>query len=132
MEEENGSAMAELFFAQEVEDVHSDETLNKIDTNDRFYQDALTYWSSIPPTVDGMLGGYAYITKTDTDGSKRFLLDLMNAQKVGRSRVLDCGAGIGRVSKNLLLPLFDLVDLLEVNKKFLDEAPSYIGKPLYV
>ena len=102
--------------------------LEKADTKDQFYQDALSYWSKIPPTVDGMLGGFAYITKTDVRGSTSFLKDLMNNEKLGRSRALDCGAGIGRVTRNLLLPLFDRVDLLEFNKKFLDEAPAYIGK----
>jgi hypothetical protein len=28
-------------------------------------------------------------------------------------RALDCGAGIGRVTSTVLLPLFDLVDLVE-------------------
>lgn len=99
----------------------------KIDKKHSFYKDALSYWSEVPPTVDGMLGGFAYITQTDIKGSTEFLSDLMNTEKTGRSRALDCGAGIGRVTKNLLLPLFDTVDLLEVNQKFLDEAPNYIG-----
>ena len=43
-------------------------------------------------------------------------------------RALDCGAGIGRVSKHLLLPLFQQVDLVEQNQKFLDQAPQYLGE----
>ena len=39
----------------------------------------------------------------------------------------DCGAGIGRVTKYLLLPLFETVDLVEQNPAFLDEAKKYIG-----
>ena len=38
----------------------------------------------------------------------------------------DCGAGIGRVSKELLLPIFTKVDLVEQNKMFLDNAPVYL------
>ena len=38
----------------------------------------------------------------------------------------DCGAGIGRVSKELLLPIFTKVDLVEQNKTFLDNAPEYL------
>jgi len=102
--------------------------IEKSDTKAKFYQDALSYWSSVEPTVDGMLGGFAHITKTDVRGSTAFLKTLMNTLQMGRSRALDCGAGIGRVTKNLLLPLFDTVDMLEVNQKFLDEAPAYIGK----
>ena len=42
---------------------------------------------------------------------------------------LDCGAGIGRVTKNLLLPLFDTVDMVEQNPDFLEKAKVYlVGK----
>jgi len=41
-------------------------------------------------------------------------------------RALDCGAGIGRVSKLVLLPLFKEVDLLEQNPAFLDKAKTYL------
>ena len=44
-----------------------------------------------------------------------------------KKKALDCGAGIGRVSKHLLLPLFQSVDLAELNKDFLDRARSYLG-----
>lgn len=104
-------------------------SLEKVDTQHKFYKDALEYWSSIPPTVDGMLGGFAYISDTDVKGSTAFLQAVMRRHSVGAKRALDCGAGIGRVTKNLLIPLFEKVDLLEVNKKFLDEAPDYIGSP---
>lgn len=40
---------------------------------DEFYAGAEKYWKSIPPTVDGMLGGYAQISSTDIGGSKKFL-----------------------------------------------------------
>ena len=41
-------------------------------------------------------------------------------------RCLDCGAGIGRVTKNLLLPLFDIVDMVEQNADFLERAKDYL------
>eukprot|EP00126_Sphaerothecum_destruens_P010678 Sdes_comp20791_c0_seq1m16990 len=37
-----------------------------------------------------------------------------------------CGAGIGRVTKRLLLPLFDEVDLVEQNSTFLERAKDYV------
>lgn len=37
-------------------------------------------------------------------------------------RALDCGAGIGRVTSTVLLPLFDRVDLVEPVQKFVDMA----------
>lgn len=39
---------------------------------------------------------------------------------------VDCGAGIGRVTKNLLLPLFDAVDMVEQNPEFLEKAKDYL------
>ena len=39
---------------------------------------------------------------------------------------LDCGAGIGRITKNLLLPLFDVVDMVEQNAGFLEKAREYL------
>lgn len=41
---------------------------------------------------------------------------------------LDCGAGIGRITKRLLLPLFRTVDLVDVTQEFLDKARSYLGE----
>jgi protein N-terminal methyltransferase len=42
-------------------------------------------------------------------------------------RAVDCGCGIGRISKRLLLPLFDTVDMVDVNQAFLDAAPEFLG-----
>ena len=37
-------------------------------------------------------------------------------------RALDCGAGIGRVAKHLLIPRFKEIDLIEPSKAQLDQA----------
>ena len=46
----------------------------------------------------------------------------------GCKRALDCGAGIGRITKRVLLPIFDTVDMVELNQEFLDKAKSYLGE----
>lgn len=48
--------------------------------------------------------------------------------KTNNHRALDCGAGIGRITKRLLLPMFEKCDMVELNQKFLDAAPSFIGQ----
>lgn len=48
--------------------------------------------------------------------------------KTGTSCALDCGAGIGRITKRLLLPLFNTVDLVDVTQEFLDKAKTYLGE----
>lgn len=80
-----------------------------------------------------MLGGFAYLSPIDIRDSLQFLMAIKQLQNdqifhVTFRRALDCGAGIGRVTKNLLLPLFeDSVDLLEQSEKLLRAAPDYIG-----
>lgn len=91
--------------------------------NDKFYTDAVKYWDKIPATVDGMLGGFGFTSQTDIQGSKAFLNGLFKLTNPPQNtHCLDCGAGIGRVTKNLLVNYFKKVDLVEQNPKFLDVA----------
>lgn len=94
-----------------------------------FYSNAEGYWREVPPTVDGMLGGYGSISNIDLNGSKAFLLKFLGEGEgqTGAGCALDCGAGIGRISKRLLLPLFRTVDLVDVTQEFLDKAKTYLG-----
>lgn len=48
--------------------------------------------------------------------------------RTGTTRALDCGAGIGRITKWLLLPLFKTVDMVDVTEDFLTKAKSYLGE----
>lgn len=59
------------------------------------HQDARDYWQSIDADVNGMLGGFPYISKVDLQGSRNFLAKLGVGGKSGRKmeRVVDCGAG---------------------------------------
>jgi hypothetical protein len=47
-----------------------------ITQNKEFYEDAARYWEKIPATINGMLGDYGFISKTDIIGSKEFLKSL--------------------------------------------------------
>uniref|UniRef100_A0AAY4EHG1 protein N-terminal methyltransferase n=1 Tax=Denticeps clupeoides TaxID=299321 RepID=A0AAY4EHG1_9TELE len=95
-----------------------------------FYTKAEHYWKDIPPTVDGMLGGYGSISSIDINGSKKFLQKFLGEGKLktGTGCALDCGAGIGRITKRLLLPLFHTVDMVDVTQEFLDKAKTYLGE----
>ncbi|KAG7273755.1 hypothetical protein CRUP_003255 [Coryphaenoides rupestris] len=95
-----------------------------------FYSNAEVYWRDVPPTVDGMLGGYGSISNVDLNGSKAFLKKFTGEGdgKAGTTCALDCGAGIGRITKRLLLPLFQTVDLVDVTQEFLDQAKTYLGE----
>lgn len=90
------------------------------------------YWAQIPATVDGMLGGYGSVSNLDIQGSKMFLRKLLETDNdESCTRALDCGAGIGRITKHLLLPMFDKVDMVEQNEQFVEKSKDYIGPKLY-
>ncbi|XP_053984010.1 N-terminal Xaa-Pro-Lys N-methyltransferase 1 [Hylaeus anthracinus] len=96
-----------------------------IQEQNEFYTAAANYWDDIPPTVDGMLGGFGFISQTDIKGSTVFLKALFESKNPpSKTSALDCGSGIGRITKNLLLNYFKHVDLVEQNSKFLEAAKT--------
>ncbi|KAM0206253.1 hypothetical protein ACHAPQ_008604 [Fusarium lateritium] len=91
------------------------------------------YWESIDSDVNGMLGGIPTlmpsISRIDLQGSRTFLARLGVGAKTGRQRiprVLEGGAGIGRITEGLLLKVADQVDVVEPVVKFTDVLR---GKP---
>ncbi|KAF5916610.1 hypothetical protein HPG69_005405 [Diceros bicornis minor] len=46
--------------------------------------------------------------------------------RAGTDCALDCGSGIGRVSKHVLLPVFNSVELVDMMESFLLEAQNYL------
>lgn len=77
---------------------------------------------------DGVLGGYGKLTPADVIGSNAFMDQLKSMNpSLQFQRAADCGAGIGRVTKNFLLSRFQHVDLVEQSPRLLEGAPAYIG-----
>ncbi|XP_058982417.1 alpha N-terminal protein methyltransferase 1-like [Musca domestica] len=108
--------------AQDVTKTAGEE--NCTDAKQEFYIKAQKYWSEVPPTVNGMLGGLGYINAVDIQASTSFLREL-KIKDMHKKYALDCGAGIGRVTKNLLMPLFEKVDLVEQDPAFAEKARDY-------
>jgi len=97
-------------------------------TDTEYYTKAADYWENVTPTINGMLGGFAKISHTDIDGSNKFLKLLLKVENgPGTDRALDCGAGIGRITKHLLTKHFTTVDLVEQDKHFLEKAKEYLA-----
>ncbi|KAI9762801.1 MAG: Alpha N-terminal protein methyltransferase 1 [Chaenotheca gracillima] len=87
---------------------------------------ALSYWSSIDPDVNGMLGGYPQISRVDLQGSANFLAKLRRLSPASQPprRAVDCGAGIGRITKGCLSKSFEVVDIVEPVAKFTEQIRS--------
>lgn len=91
------------------------------------YDTAISYWTDVPATVDGVLGGFGESTsvpRADIVGSGVFMRKLRSRYSVEEGKIgygIDFGAGIGRVTRDFLHKICDKVDLLEPVKPFVDQ-----------
>jgi protein N-terminal methyltransferase len=99
---------------------------------------SLDYWNSVSSDNNGMLGGYPQTSRIDLQGSSNFLTKLRRGKTQASKqplppleRAADCGAGIGRITKGLLLGVAKKVDVVEPVKKFTDELVQSLGNGEY-
>ncbi|CAD7950262.1 unnamed protein product [Amoebophrya sp. A120] len=93
-------------------------------SRDGWYKKAIDYWDQQEASVNGVLGGFGHTSAQDLRESKRLLQILKGRKDLSMefNTVLDCGAGIGRISNGLLLQEFKAVDLLEPCQKLFNQA----------
>ncbi|KAI0664770.1 DUF858-domain-containing protein [Cubamyces menziesii] len=105
-------------------------------------EEGIKYWESQPASYDGVLGGFGNgsLPRVDALGTRQFLMYLLPElctvpsavrpldvpapapASARRTRVLDVGAGVGRVTSDVLLHLFADVVLVEPVERFIAEA----------
>jgi len=60
------------------------------------------------------LGGFENLSSLDISGSFKFIFSFFKKNpEHNRNRVLDCGAGIGRIAKELLCQVYKTVDIVD-------------------
>jgi len=97
-----------------------------------WYKRAKDYYEdNCAATIEGVLGGIGWISDTDLNGSREFLKGIPLPKTEGPSVACECGAGIGRVTKGLLLDFCDRSDLVESSERLLFASPEYIGNDAY-
>jgi protein N-terminal methyltransferase len=99
----------------------------KIEKDDR-YEKTKEYWESCDSTIANMLGGNPEINPIDIKASKELITNLIKTNKLHPGRVIDCGAGIGRITDTVLKYYFNEIDLVEMNKKFVDYSIDYFSE----
>ena len=65
---------------------------------ENWYKGCVDYWDRQPTTVDGVLGGYGDIHEVESDTSRAMIIRFRHLMP-STGAALDCGAGIGRISK---------------------------------
>ncbi|CCD68263.1 Alpha N-terminal protein methyltransferase 1 [Caenorhabditis elegans] len=107
----------------------SSSSSSRIHNGEDVYEKAEEYWSRASQDVNGMLGGFEALHAPDISASKRFIEGLKKKNLFGYfDYALDCGAGIGRVTKHLLMPFFSKVDMEDVVEELITKSDQYIGK----
>ncbi|KAG6365402.1 hypothetical protein INS49_007013 [Diaporthe citri] len=93
-------------------------------------EDGRKYWQNVDADVNGMLGGFPYVSRVDLQGSRNFLAKFGIGTKDGQRTVaaaLEGGAGIGRITEGLLLSLSQEVDVVEPIAKFTEALEKKSG-----
>lgn len=119
-----------------VDDDMDDETESFEGTADSRidYNDAINYWTSVPASVNGVLGGYGEQTsvpKADIVGSSTFIRKLQTRMPINNGELklsIEIGAGIGRVTRDLLWKISDKVDLLEPVVPFVQQMATELSQ----
>ncbi|XP_031198134.1 alpha N-terminal protein methyltransferase 1B [Mastomys coucha] len=102
-------------------------TSQVIDGEMQFYARAKLFYQEVPATEEGMMGNFIELSNPDIQASREFLRKFVGGPgRAGTGCALDCGSGIGRVSKHVLLPVFSSVELVDMMESFLLEAQSYL------
>lgn len=113
-EERQFDSIESMWSAQDVSTWYS--------TSSEYYED------NCPTTVDGVLGNLGWLSDDDIQGSRTFL-EQLNLEHVLKDGIAcECGAGIGRVTKGLLLAVCSRCDIVESSPRLLSAAPDYIGQ----
>ncbi|KAK9840774.1 hypothetical protein WJX81_003944 [Elliptochloris bilobata] len=103
------------------------------DKDAAWYTPAVAHWDKQPATYDGVLAGLGHLNGCDIAESRSFLKKAfarqLEAALAGERRLvgLDCGAGVGRVTEQLLLSRCAQVDLIEPSAHLLNAARATLA-----
>ena len=96
--------------------------INEEKTKEDWYKKREKHWASKEPTLISVLGGFENSHLPDVKCSCELLNGLILSKQLNPGSSLDCGAGIGRVTENVLCNFFKEIDLVEKDKKFIDKC----------
>ena len=96
------------------------------------YEKAKEYWENCEPTIHDMLGGNPEVNEIDLKVSRKLIENLIESKKLNLTNVIDCGAGIGRVTDLVLKDYFSEIDLVEMNPEFVKYAKDFFKNNLKI
>lgn len=91
---------------------------------EQWYDKTKEYWKSSENTVQGVLCGNDNVHASDVKTSCELLEGFIKTGKLIPKRVIDCGAGIGRVTSDVLIKYFEECDIVEQDEKFVETCKN--------
>jgi protein N-terminal methyltransferase len=84
-----------------------------------WYDKTKNHWENTESSIKGVLGGNDQVHDSDVKTSNELLEGLIKNNIITPIKVLDCGAGIGRVTTNVLQNHFQEIDIMEQDDKYI-------------
>lgn len=87
---------------------------------EKIYQQSKQRWQNAQANLVGIMDGFDYVNEIDLIDSCATIKNLIIKENISTNYAIDCAAGIGRVSEQILTKYFTNIDLLEQDKKFIE------------
>ncbi len=87
---------------------------------EKWYSNSIKRWQKAEANLYGIMDGFVDVNKSDVDFSCALIKHLIDNKKLNNDTVIDCAAGIGRVSENVLQNFFNKIDIVERDEKFVE------------
>jgi protein N-terminal methyltransferase len=88
----------------------------------QLYKNIENRWNQTEASISGVLGGFEELNENDIDASCEVLQNLIENNEIYTGKALDCCAGIGRVTQNVLQHYFEEIDMFDQEQRFVNQA----------
>ncbi len=85
---------------------------------EKLYNQSKKRWQKAEASLTGIMDGFESVNDCDAQDSCTILEKLIAAKQIEPNYVIDCAAGIGRVSQHVLTKYFAQIDIFERDEKF--------------
>ena len=105
---------------------HRSKELKTSGTPENWEKQGLEYWKKTEASYEGVLGGYGYTHGIDVADNDKLLVCL---KKIGMKpeRMIEMGAGVGRLVKDCFVKHFQVCDMLEPADNLIEKAKEALS-----
>jgi len=87
---------------------------------EELYNQSKKRWHKAEASLTGIMDGFESVNDFDVADSCKILENLITTKQIEPNYIIDCAAGIGRVSQYVLTKYFSQIDIFERDQKFVN------------